>query len=74
MTTLFRIGDERTMFCRKAMKAHGGVWNPVTKRVNVHERGRSLERDMRTLSDDASERGAARTLLAMVANGDECAA
>ena len=30
MTKLYTICDDRTKFCRKAMKAHGGVWNPVT--------------------------------------------
>ncbi len=30
MTTLYTISDDRTKFCRKAMKAHNGVWNPVT--------------------------------------------
>ena len=30
MTTLYTISDDLTKFCRKAMKANGGVWNPVT--------------------------------------------
>ena len=30
MTTLYTISDERTKFCRKAMKANNGVWNTVT--------------------------------------------
>ena len=30
MTTLYTINDDRTKFCRLAMKAHSGVWNPVT--------------------------------------------
>jgi len=30
MTTLYTISDDRTKFCRKAMKANNGVWNPVT--------------------------------------------
>lgn len=30
MTTLYTISDDRTKFCRKAMKASNGVWNPVT--------------------------------------------
>ncbi len=30
MTTLYTISDDRTKFCRKAMKANAGVWNPVT--------------------------------------------
>jgi hypothetical protein len=30
MTTLYTINDDRTKFCSKAMKAHNGVWNPVT--------------------------------------------
>ncbi len=30
MTTLYTISDDRTKFCRKAMKANNGVWNPMT--------------------------------------------
>jgi len=30
MTTLYTISDDRTKFCRKAMKANNGIWNPVT--------------------------------------------
>ncbi len=30
MTTLYTIRDDRTTFCRKGMKAHNGIWNPVT--------------------------------------------
>ncbi len=30
MTTLYTISDDRTKFCRKAMKANDGVSNPVT--------------------------------------------
>ncbi len=30
MSDLHMIKDERTIYCRTAMKAHGGQWNPVT--------------------------------------------
>lgn len=30
MSDLHRIKDERTVYCRAAMKANGGIWNPVT--------------------------------------------
>lgn len=30
MSQLYSIKDERTVYCRAAMKAHGGEWNPVT--------------------------------------------
>ncbi len=30
MTTLYSISDDRTKFCRMAMKTNNGVWNPVT--------------------------------------------
>jgi hypothetical protein len=30
MTTLYTIKDDQTKFCRKAMKAHNGAWNPLT--------------------------------------------
>lgn len=31
MSDLYTIKDERTVYCRAAMKANGGVWNPVTR-------------------------------------------
>lgn len=31
MSDLYTINDERTVYCRAAMKANGGVWNPVTR-------------------------------------------
>jgi len=31
MAQLFTIKDERTVYCRAAMKANGGEWNPVTR-------------------------------------------
>ena len=30
MSNLYSIKDERTVYCRAAMKANGGEWNPVT--------------------------------------------
>lgn len=30
MSQLYSIKDERTVYCRAAMKANGGEWNPVT--------------------------------------------
>jgi hypothetical protein len=30
MSDLYRIKDKRTVYCRAAMKANGGIWNPVT--------------------------------------------
>jgi hypothetical protein len=30
MSDLHMIKDERTIYCRAAMKAHGGQWNPIT--------------------------------------------
>jgi len=30
MSELYTIKDERTVYCRVAMKANGGEWNPVT--------------------------------------------
>ena len=30
MAELYSIKDERTIYCRIAMKANGGEWNPVT--------------------------------------------
>jgi len=31
MATLYTISDPRTKFCRAAMKANSGVWNPITQ-------------------------------------------
>ena len=31
MSDLYTIKDERTVYCRAAMKANGGIWNPVTR-------------------------------------------
>ncbi len=31
MSDLYTIKDERTVYCRAAIKANGGVWNPVTR-------------------------------------------
>jgi hypothetical protein len=31
MSDLYTINDERTLYCRGAMKANNGVWNPVTR-------------------------------------------
>lgn len=31
MSDLYTIKDERTVYCRAAMRANGGVWNPVTR-------------------------------------------
>jgi hypothetical protein len=31
MTELYEIKDERTVFCKAAMKANGGEWNALTK-------------------------------------------
>jgi hypothetical protein len=30
MSNLYTIKDERTVYCRAAMKGNGGEWNPVT--------------------------------------------
>ena len=30
MSDLYTIKDERTRYCRAAMKANGGQWNPIT--------------------------------------------
>lgn len=31
MSELYTIKDDRTLYCRGAMKANGGIWNPVTR-------------------------------------------
>jgi hypothetical protein len=37
MSDLYTINDERTVYCRAAMKANGGVWNPVTCEWMFHD-------------------------------------
>ncbi|MBV9719240.1 MAG: hypothetical protein JOZ77_07965 [Candidatus Eremiobacteraeota bacterium] len=37
MSNLYTIKDERTVYCRAAMKANGGVWNPVTREWIFHD-------------------------------------
>ncbi|HEY1611708.1 MAG TPA: hypothetical protein VGG24_20775 [Paraburkholderia sp.] len=37
MSQLFTIKDERTVYCRGAMKANGGEWNPVTSEWMFHD-------------------------------------
>jgi hypothetical protein len=39
MSDLYTINDERTVYCRAAMKANGGVWNPVTREWMFHDPG-----------------------------------
>jgi hypothetical protein len=31
MSTMYMIKDDRTKFCREAMKSNGGTWNPLTE-------------------------------------------
>ncbi len=37
MSDLYTINDERTVYCRAAMKANDGVWNPVTREWMFHD-------------------------------------
>jgi hypothetical protein len=37
MSQLYTIKDERTVYCRAAMKANGGEWNPVTRDWLIRE-------------------------------------
>ncbi len=60
MMTLYTISDDRTKFCRKAMKAHNGVWNPVTTAWMFRNAGRLREYGVRTLPRDPPKRGEAR--------------
>ena len=43
MSELYTIKDERTVYCRAAMKANGGVWNPVTRGLDVPRSKRSCQ-------------------------------
>jgi hypothetical protein len=37
MSQLYTVKDERTVYCRVAMKANGGEWNPVTREWIFHD-------------------------------------
>jgi hypothetical protein len=69
MTTLYTISDERTKFCRKAMKAHGGVWNPVTSAwmfTHSGDHANAMCELYRTTRPSAAQ---LETLLAMAVDG-----
>ncbi len=69
MTTLYTISDDRTKFCRKAMKAHGGVWNPVTSAwmfTNAGNHGNAACELYQTTRPSAAQ---LETLLAMAVDG-----
>jgi hypothetical protein len=45
MSTMYMIKDERTKFCREAMKGNGGTWNPLTEAwmfTDLSEHGNAL--------------------------------
>lgn len=37
MSDVYSIKDERTVYCRAAMKANGGIWNPATREWMFHD-------------------------------------
>ena len=45
MSTMYMIKDDRTKFCREAIKGNGGTWNPLTGAwmfTNLGENGNAL--------------------------------
>jgi len=69
MTKLYTISDDRTKFCRKAMKAHSGVWNPVTNAwmfADAGEHANAVCELYRTTRPSATQ---LETLLAMALDG-----
>ena len=69
MTTLYTINDDRTKFCRKAMKAHNGVWNPVTSAwmfTNAGDHANAMCELYRTTRPSVAQ---LETLLAMAMDG-----
>ncbi len=69
MTTLYTINDDRTKFCRLAMKAHNGVWNPVTSSwmfTNAGDHANAMCELYRTTRPSAAQ---LETLLAMATDG-----
>ncbi len=69
MTTLYTINDDRTKFCRLAMKAHSDVWNPVTSAwmfTNAGDHANAMCELYRTTRPSAAQLEA---LLAMATDG-----
>jgi len=69
MTKLYTINDDRTKFCRKAMKANNGVWNPVTTAwmfTNAGDHANAMCALYRTTRPSAAQ---IETLLAMAVDG-----
>ena len=69
MSEHYSIKDERTVYCRKAMRANGGVWNPVTSEWLFRDAGdhaNALCELYRVTRPSAPMR---ETLEAMVADG-----
>ncbi|MBC5803380.1 MAG: hypothetical protein GIX03_10390 [Candidatus Eremiobacteraeota bacterium] len=69
MTTLYSISDDRTKFCRKGMKAHGGVWNPITSAwmfTNAGDHGNAVCELYGTTRPSAAQ---IEALLAMATDG-----
>ncbi len=69
MTSLYTISDDRTKFCRKAMKAHNGVWNPVTSAwmfTNAGDHANAMCELYRTTRPSVAQ---LETLLAMAMEG-----
>jgi len=69
MTTLYTISDDRTKFCRKAMKANNGIWNPVTNAwmfTNASDHANAMCELYRTTRPSAAQ---LETLLAMAVDG-----
>jgi len=69
MTTLYTISDDRTKFCRKAMKAHNGVWNPVTTAWMFRNAGDHANAMCELYRATRPSVAQLETLLAMAADG-----
>ncbi len=69
MTTLYTISDDRTKFCRKAMKAHNGVWNPVTAAWMFRDTGDHANALCELYQATRPSVAQLETLLAMAADG-----
>ena len=74
MSDFYRIKDERTMYCRAAMKANHGVWNPVTREWMFQDAGNHANAMAELYRATRPTPGMRDALVAMIADGTAAAA
>lgn len=69
MSDIYSIKDERTVYCRAAMKANGGIWNPVTQEWMFHDPQDQANAAAELYRATRPTPAMCEALLAMVADG-----